>query len=175
MQHIFKFFHQRNVEHDENTGERISNTLFLGFFSSEEKCKELIPNYIKQPGFKDYPDDFIIEKEEADVDDFNDIAGNFDSMVFYLYHEWYDGKYDNITDLGCYSTRELAEKAMENYRNKDPMFTEKPDDFLIDEFIIDKDVCWEDGFYTWEEIDQYDKENNIAQGEEYKKSLFDKE
>ena len=46
--------------------------------------------------------------------------------------------------LGIYSTREEAENAI-NFLSNKPGFRDSLDDFLIDEYEIDK-ICWSSGF-----------------------------
>lgn len=132
MKSAYLIQHKRVVEIDVETGEKIHSTCLLGFFSSREKCEELISLYTQLEGFRDYPDDFIIEEVEADIDDFNDEPGEFGSYVYYLSHEWYDGEYDHITDFGYYSTGERAEKAKQQY-GLEPEFAEYPEGFCITE------------------------------------------
>lgn len=150
MRFAYKFEHKRLVEVDNETEEKTYNTKLLGFFKSEENCQELIPEYIKKPGFCDYPNDFFIEKIEANINDFNDIAGSFESSVFYLTHEWYDGEFDYVSDLGSYSTEELAIKAQVRYQ-LDPSFFEHPDGFCISEYVIGENE-WTEGFCIDEDI-----------------------
>lgn len=144
MKFVYKFEHKRVVEVDNETGEKIHNTKLLGFFQSEDECKKLISEYLKQPGFMDCPDDFVIEKIEADINDFNDIAGEFELSVFHLTHEWYDGEFDYVSDLGSYSTEECAKKAQIRYQ-LDPDYIEHPDGFCISECIIGERE-WTEGF-----------------------------
>ena len=144
MKYVYELNHQRLVEVIEETGEKVNNTKLLGFYSSKEKCEEVILYYLKQPGFKDFPDDFVITQVEADLNDFNDISGEFNDVVYYLTHEWYDGEYDIISDLGYYSTHEKAEIAELQYR-LDPDIKDHPDGFVIDAYEIDK-MEWTEGF-----------------------------
>ena len=147
MRYVYKFEHKRVIEIDRETGEKIYDTKLLGFFRSRKACKDLILVYLKQPGFKDYPDDFIITRKEADVNDYNDKPGEFGLSVFYLCHEWYDGEYDILSDLGVYSTEELAKKAQSEYM-KDPDLVDHPDGFGIDEYTIGERQ-WTEGFFTY--------------------------
>ena len=146
MRHCYMLFHRRFVEIDKER-DRIHATILCGFFSSRKKCKETLPEYLKQPGFIDYPDDFHIEKVTANIDDYNKIPGEFEQSVFFLSHEWYDGVYDHITRLGYYSTKKLAENAMKSY-GLESDFLEHLDDFNIGEYDID-DREWTEGFFTW--------------------------
>lgn len=145
MKLVYKLTHERLVEIDPKTGERITNTKLLGFFSSEDKCHEAVDYYLTQMGFKDYPDDFIIEIVEADIDDYNQASGQFGNYVYFLSHEYFDGEYDYISDLGYYSTRQKAKKAME--RNlKEPDFLNHKDGFCIDKYLINEKE-WQEGFF----------------------------
>jgi len=48
--------------------ERKENQKRLGVYSSPEEAKKAIKIFIKQPGFKDYPDGFVIDKHKLDID-----------------------------------------------------------------------------------------------------------
>lgn len=70
------------------------------------------------------------------------------TSVFLLFHIHHlpDGEDDDKL-LGVYSSREKAEKKIEDkYRNL-PSFCEADGEFIIDEYQIDQDN-WEDGFVT---------------------------
>ena len=144
MRIVYRLDHKRVVESISETGEKVHDTKLLGFFSSEKKCKEAIRFYSGQPGFKDYLNDFVIEEIEADIDDFNDAVGEFDKDVFYLAHEYYDGEYDYVTDLGYYSTRQMAEKGLLQYKDTQE-FAAYTEGFSIDKYEIDI-THWTDGF-----------------------------
>ena len=68
------------------------------------------------------------------------------SVVFVVQHlrEDEDG-YDNIKLLGVYSTQDLAEAAVERYRQL-PGFTEHAAGFDISGYELDKDSDWTEGF-----------------------------
>lgn len=139
---IYMLTHSRSVEED------VHDTKLIGFYSSRQNAEKVIKRYKSITGFCDYPEDFVIEEWEANVDDFNDICGDFKYTVFYLAHEYYDGvEYDYVTDIGVYSTLKKAERAMSKYR-KLPQFKEYTDGFSIDEYEIDKDH-WTEGFDTY--------------------------
>ena len=159
MQNVYMFEHKIVVEVDRETGEPIHSTCLLGFFSSEEKCKEMIPHYLEQSGFKENPNDFVIQKIEADTDAFNEVEGVFKETVFYLSHEWYDGEYDHISDLGYYSTQEKADIALEKFKKHDD-FIEHLDGFCIAGHEIDK-AEWLEGFISWEEMNRYREEMGL--------------
>jgi len=150
MQEVYELKH-RYVLSVADDGEEVHETKQLGFFTSDEKIDEAIAQYITQSGFQKHPDDFEIYIVEADVDDYNDTPGNFDGKVYYLAHEWYDGEYDYVTDIGYYSTQEKAEAALRLYM-EDEELREHPDGFSIDEYDLDK-MHWTEGFCSWDEME----------------------
>ena len=91
--------HKRFIEFSADTNEKAYCTKLLGFFSSKQKCRDMINCYLQKPGFKDFPNDFQEEIVHADTDDFNGSIGEFRGSVFYLAHEYFDGEYDNVSDL----------------------------------------------------------------------------
>lgn len=145
MKFVYRLEHKRVV--DEIANEIITETKLLGFFSSKKKCKNTIPLYLEQPGFKDYPDDFVIKKIKADVDDYNKVAGRFECYVFYLSHEYYDGKFDYISNLGYYSSKRKAEIALAKYENE-PKYKKYLEGFWIGKYVINKRE-WKEGFFDW--------------------------
>ncbi len=148
MVKVYEMVHRRTVEIEKNTGENICDTKLLGFFSDYKKCQDAIAYYITQPGFKEYPEDFIIEEIEADIDDYCKVSGSFEKYVYYLSHEWYDGQYDYIRDLGYYSTNAKAKYAESLYRLESDLI-EHQEGFCVDEYEIDK-MEWTEGFFICE-------------------------
>ncbi|MBP3194837.1 MAG: hypothetical protein J6M05_04145 [Cardiobacteriaceae bacterium] len=61
MKEIYLLTHHRKYE--DGSG---SDIKLLGTYSSLEEIEKVLPHYRKQPGFCDYPDDFVIEKYELD-------------------------------------------------------------------------------------------------------------
>jgi hypothetical protein len=49
--------------------------------------------------------------------------------------------------IGVYSTKDRAQQAIDRLRDK-PGFRDFPERWWIDEFILDKDSAWTDGFVT---------------------------
>lgn len=70
MIYVYKLEHNKKVELDLD-GKWIMDTKMIGFFSSEEKCQQVINHYKTIEGFKEYPNDFMIEKITVDFDDFD--------------------------------------------------------------------------------------------------------
>ncbi|HEY8505603.1 MAG TPA: hypothetical protein VIL46_13545 [Gemmataceae bacterium] len=60
-------------------------------------------------------------------------------------HEFEDGREDEKL-LGIYSSRELAEEALERARSL-PGFRDAPDGFEIGCYTVDR-VCWPEGYVT---------------------------
>ncbi len=144
MKILYMLRHIRIVGNDSEIGEEIYDTKLLGFFESEELCKEKIIFYMQKQGFKYYTHDFVIEKVIADIDEYNDISGEFGQYVYFLSHEYYDGQYDNIADIGYYSKYENAKKAEEKYMLKSE-FRNHPEGFNIAQYEINQ-AYWKFGF-----------------------------
>lgn len=149
--YVYELRHIRLVQIDKRTGQKIYDTKILGFFSSEEKCEEMISLYLEQPGFKEYPDNFMINEIKADVDAYNDILGEFDTYVYFLSHEWYDGEYDYISYLGYYSDLQKAEEAEQKYC-REPELVEHPEGFCIDRYEINRRK-WTEGFFSYNNME----------------------
>ena len=98
------------------------------------------------------------------------------NKVYVLSHVYEYGEneeFDEIKDLGIYTTKQKAEEAIERYIVLDGFNKYPRSCFQIREQTVDVDAFWTDGFMTYEEIQNYQKENNICQGSEYKKSVYE--
>ena len=100
-----------------------------------------------------------------------------DNRVYILLHCYEYGEelqHEEIKFIGVYSAFELANRTIERLYGL-PGFSRYPIEcFYIDEYTLDEDH-WADGFTTWREIYDYQKENGICQGDEFKKSIFDED
>jgi hypothetical protein len=68
--------------------------------------------------------------------------------VFLLFHTHHlPGGEDDDKLLGVYSSRDIAEKKIEEKYKKLPGFCKPDGEFIIDEYAIDQDN-WEEGFTT---------------------------
>ena len=94
-------------------------------------------------------------------------------VLSHVYEYGEDNEFDEVKELGIYSTKEKAEQAVDRYYALNGFNRYPRSCFQIDEQELDVDAFWTEGFMTYEEINEYQKENNICQGEEYKKSIFD--
>lgn len=152
MQVVYLLKHRRLVDEEIDADENVYDTKLLGFFTSKEKCNEAILFYQEKPGFKDFLTDFQIEEIEADIDDYNDVAGEFDEFVYFLSHEWYDGEYDYVSCLGYYSDAQKAEEAKEKYGCEEE-FVKYPEGFCIAKCKIGR-MNWTEGFVSWDDEDE---------------------
>jgi hypothetical protein len=66
--------------------------------------------------------------------------------VFLLEHFYEDEEYDIVTTIGVYSSNYKAQQAIEKLKKLNK-FKDHPDDFIIEEYEIDKDE-WTEGFFT---------------------------
>ena len=68
--------------------------------------------------------------------------------VYELTHFYEDSEgYDIVTEIAVYTTMDKAQEA-EKRLKKHPKFRDHPNDFVIDEYILDQDN-WQDGFFTY--------------------------
>lgn len=72
------------------------------------------------------------------------------TSVFLLWHSYELNECDETKLIGVYSTRRSAERAVEHLRLQ-PGFCDRPDDFTIDEYELDRDH-WTEGFVTLKTI-----------------------
>lgn len=73
---------------------------------------------------------------------------------FYLLHHYYDcGPEDDFYEcrknLGLYETEELAKKALRRYRKLEGFKDFNKNTFIIEEYVLNKDMYWEEGFIDW--------------------------
>jgi len=54
------------VEHSYDNGD-CEEAKLIGVFSTEDKAKEIVDIYKKLPGFRDFPDNFFINKYQLNV------------------------------------------------------------------------------------------------------------
>ena len=66
--------------------------------------------------------------------------------VYVLQHSYELGGCDETKFIGVYSTRRRAQAAVRRLRRQ-PGFRDRPNDFHIDEYAIDRDH-WVEGFFT---------------------------
>lgn len=141
MKYVFKLIHNRKVEEPD-----VYNTFLIGFYSTRENAEKTIEKFKLIDGFKDFPNDFSIEKERVDEGIVEEGALDELASVFFLSHTYEEGEYDFDSYLGIFSSLEKAQREL-NYLKNIPEYKEHPDDFHIDEYKIDEDN-WGFGFLT---------------------------
>lgn len=92
-------------------------------------------------------------------------------MLQHSYEYGENNQYDETKFIGVYSSMEQAKQAIIRLQNITGFKDYPVDCFYIDEYRLDEDN-WVEGFVTTEEIEQYQAENNICRGDEYKKSIY---
>ena len=140
MEYVFKLIHNRKVEEPD-----IYNTFLIGFYSKRENAEKTIERFRLIDGFKDFPNDFYIEKERVD-EGIVDEDGALDKLasVFFLSHTYEEGEYDFDSYLGVFSSLEKVQKELSYLKNL-PEYKEHQNDFHIDEYKLDEDN-WVSGF-----------------------------
>ena len=137
MKTVYKLEHCILLEYDVD-GTEVRDTKTLGFFTSKSVCLDAKEFYLTLDGFKDFPDGFTIKRIRVDVNDYNNVSNHHDNQkVYQLSHEWYDGEYDYITELGCYSSYEKALLSKTLYENDD-IFKNHKEGFSIDECTLNR-------------------------------------
>ncbi|MFF2084913.1 hypothetical protein ACFVVM_14135 [Nocardia sp. NPDC058176] len=56
------------LEHSYRTVDGVDEQKRIGVYASEEDARAAIDRLISQPGFRDHPDDFVIERYVVDAD-----------------------------------------------------------------------------------------------------------
>lgn len=77
--------------------------------------------------------------------------------MYLLYHSYEYGnnnQYEEIKFLGIYSSEMKAEEAIERYYKLDGFRKYPKECFEIENFKIDTDSAWKDGFVSSDEIEQ---------------------
>lgn len=68
---VYQLTHQRKVEYDNKEQKWIYCGKTIGYYSTRENAEKTIEKCKTIEGFRDYPDDFVIEEYEVDFDDFD--------------------------------------------------------------------------------------------------------
>ncbi|WP_239616848.1 DUF7336 domain-containing protein [Cohnella mopanensis] len=75
--------------------------------------------------------------------------------IYILEHSYEIGDFDETKLIGVYSSRDLAQKAIDKYIKLPGFNKYHLDCFHIEKYEINKDH-WEEGFITWEEANKND-------------------
>lgn len=93
-------------------------------------------------------------------------------LLVHVYEYGNDNEHEETKMLGIYSSMKNAEDAKKRYSNLDGFIKYDIECFSIYEYELNKDSEWTEGFMTWEEVENYQKENDLCREDEYKKSIF---
>jgi hypothetical protein len=75
------------------------------------------------------------------------------TIIYSIRHEYEtESGEDEIKEIGLYSTRQRVEEAIARLREK-PGFSDRPEDFVILESVLDGDEGWSDGFIRAHALD----------------------
>ena len=94
-------------------------------------------------------------------------------VLMHTYEYGQDNEHESTKLLGVYSSKKQANEAVKRYRALDGFKKYPLSCFAVNECVLGVDYEWTDGFMTWEEIEEYQAQNNICRGDEYKKSIFE--
>lgn len=77
------------------------------------------------------------------------------SKYIYLLRHTYEygneNEHETSKNLGIYMTEEKANEAINRYQLLEGFRNYPPECFIIEEYLIDKDMWWTEGFIKWEE------------------------
>lgn len=145
---VYLLSHSREVEPG------TISSIHIGIYSSMRIVDKTIKKYKDITGFKDYPNDFVVEECEIISKDNKEILPG--QLVYFLQHEYSveenDVIYDYITNIDIFEDYNDAKKVMEELIKeavypKSPDGLYAPDGFNIDGCIVDKDE-WTEGFVS---------------------------
>jgi len=145
---VYFLYHAREVEPN------VTDTKHIGIYSSMSAVDITINKYKNITGFKDYPDNFVVEEYEVIGSESKELlSGN---TIYFLQHEHSvdeDGIiYDYITNIDMFADYHDAKKEMEQLIKgetypKSPNGVYPPYGFCLDKCIIDEDN-WIEGFVS---------------------------
>lgn len=151
------------------TDESHTDCKLLGFFNNLNKLEEIKNNASKFLGFKNYPDNFVIIKNELNKLHWSDgffkivgeigrdylveedviyedacVAQNLKSL-FYVSHTYtVDTNMDDERILGVFTNSNLVKQIIEKMKEQ-PGFRDYPENFIIDEIELNQ-LLWTSGF-----------------------------
>lgn len=140
---LYLLSHTRKVEVD------AVSSFIVGIYSSIDIVHKTIKEYQNIAGFKDYPNDFVVDKFK--IKSTKELSKK--QCVYLLQHEYTIGEYDYITKIGVFESFEKAEKIRAKLRKKPkyqnyPGGLYPPDGFCVDEYIINESG-WREGFFSY--------------------------
>ena len=135
---IYQLNHSRMI----NRRRKIVDWTEIGYFKSLHMAQKIQFQYAKElPGFKDYPNDFVITPFEVEGIDSNT------KYVYGVYYEIEHEEYDDIGIIDIFSSIEKAEVKKIEYAESNPKIP--LENISISQIILDANY-WSDGFFIYD-------------------------
>lgn len=140
MTYVYRLIHRKKVYFNPDFG-WVCDDKGIGCFSTFSRADRAGKEYRKIIGFRDFPDNFMIEKIPVFGTKKNC------SAVYELTHFFDDGYGNDIVPYsGFFSSRKKA-RCMISLLKKDPFFSSRPEDFLIVHIKLNQ-CSWREGFIS---------------------------
>lgn len=140
---MIKYFY--SVEFSYLVEEDCKEGFDLGVFSTRKKAEEKIKMSVDLPGFNEYGiENFTIIKFGVHFDTVPKNKSNV--TLYWVYHEYEQGKYEYYTNFGYFSTQEKAEAKVQYLRKHSRVGKKYPDNFDIVDVKVDNYLSWSGGF-----------------------------
>lgn len=134
---IYQLSHKRTI----NAKKRYFELKDIGYFKSLDVAQQIQSRYAKElPGFRDYPDDFLITPFEVE---------GIDPQTKVVYGVWYEiehKEYDDIGLIDIVADNETAEEIKIKYAHSNPKIP--IENISVNQIILDVNY-WVDGFFTY--------------------------
>lgn len=140
---MIKYFYL--VEFSYLVSEDYTSRFDLGIFSTRKKAEEKIKMSVDLPGFNEHGiENFTITKFGVN---FDVIPNNKSDVILYcVYHEYEQGKFDYYTIFDYFSSQEKAEAKVQYLRKHSRVGKKYPDNFDIADVKVDNYLSWSGGF-----------------------------
>lgn len=137
-----------SLSHEHYTSDETADIKQIGYFSSRKESCQVIEEYKKLDGFREYPNNFVIKALPIVYGKRVYSNIEYPKVVYVLNHSYEDEEgFDVISWLGIYASYDLALRSQQKYM-RDKKFNGYPDCFIIDEYEVNKPE-WSEGFFTW--------------------------
>jgi len=128
------------------------NTYDIGYFSTKAEAEKQIQVYKKLPGFCDLSVDcFKIKKYAVRFDDKVEDKGLVG--LFIASYESYDGNNDYYEIFPPFSSEKKANEKIEEVKRKNETYKYQEEEYYVNEWRVNRDLCWTEGFRQLNEED----------------------
>jgi hypothetical protein len=135
---IYQLSHRRTID----AKKQYVDLIDIGYFKSLDVAQQIQSQYAKElPGFRDYPDDFLITPFEVE---------GIDPQTKVVYGVWYEiehKEYDDIGLIDIVADIKTAEQIKIKYAQSNPRIP--IENISVDQIILDVNY-WSDGFFTYD-------------------------